>query len=188
MEQFLEHPDKLLSDAHEGVIAVVTRDGEPVFMAVPMGASLDSLSVRLELAVSLFDREQVSIGVASRIAGLSISETIDELGRRRIPVAAPGRPGGGAVIQSVAAWPRQPDGGRLVADDVSGIPAARSRRQRDARLEHSRLRAVGPECTLGQTAAASLPRRVHRAACAEEWKARLDRVALTSGISFLILN
>lgn len=52
-----------------------------------MGASLDSLIVRLELAMSLFDREQVSIGVASRIAGSSISETIDELGRRRIPVA-----------------------------------------------------------------------------------------------------
>ena len=87
VEQFLAHPDKLLSDARDGVIAVVTRDGEPVFMAVPMGANLDSPGVRLELAVSLFDREQVSIGVASRIAGLSVSETIDELGRRRIPVA-----------------------------------------------------------------------------------------------------
>lgn len=42
--------------------------------------------VRLEIAVSLFDREQVSIGVASRIAGLAISEMIDELDRRRIPV------------------------------------------------------------------------------------------------------
>ena len=86
VEQFLEHPDKLLSDAQGGEIAVVTQDGEPVFMAVPMGASLDSRRVRLELAVSLFDREQVSIGVASRIAGLSIGEMIDELGRRRIPV------------------------------------------------------------------------------------------------------
>ena len=86
VEQFLEHPEELLFDAHDGVIAVVTQDGEPVFMAVPMGANLDSPRVRLELAVSLFDREQVSIGVASRIAGLSISETIDELGRRRIPV------------------------------------------------------------------------------------------------------
>ena len=87
VEQFLEHPDKLLSDAQDGEIDVVTRDGEPVFMALPMGANLDSRSVRLELAVSLFDRDQVSIGVASRIAGLSISEMIDELGRRRIPVA-----------------------------------------------------------------------------------------------------
>ena len=87
VEQFLEHPDTLLSEARSGAIAVVTQDGEPVFMAVPMSARLDSASVRLELAVSLFDSEQVSIGVASRIAELSISETIDELGRRRIPVA-----------------------------------------------------------------------------------------------------
>ena len=87
VEQFLKHPDKLLSDARGGEIAVVTQDGEPVFMAVPMGANLGSRSVRMELAVSLFDRDQVSIGVASRIAGLSISEMIDELGRRRIPVA-----------------------------------------------------------------------------------------------------
>lgn len=55
-------------------------------MAVPMGASLDPKKVRLKIAVSLFDREQISIGVASRIAGLSISDMIDELGRRRIPV------------------------------------------------------------------------------------------------------
>ena len=76
-----------LSAAQNGEIAVVTQDGEPVFMTIPMGASLDGPGVRLELAVSLFDLEQLSIGVASRIAGLSISETIDELGRRRIPVA-----------------------------------------------------------------------------------------------------
>lgn len=87
VERFLEHPDQLLSDAQGGEIAVVTQNGEPVFMAVPMGASLDSQGVRLELAVSLFDRELVSVGVASRIAGLSVGDMIDELGKRRIPVA-----------------------------------------------------------------------------------------------------
>ena len=86
VEQFLERPDKLLSDAQNGKIAVVTQDGEPIFMALPMGAKFDSRSVRLELAVSLFDREQASLGVASRIAGLSISEMIDQLGQRGIPV------------------------------------------------------------------------------------------------------
>ena len=86
VEQFLERPDRLLSEAQRGEIAFVTQDGEPVFMAVPMGANLDARKVRLEIAVSLFDREQISIGVASRIAGLAISEMIDELGRRRIPV------------------------------------------------------------------------------------------------------
>jgi predicted HTH domain antitoxin len=87
VEQFLAHPDKLLSDAQGGEVAVVTQDGKPVFMAVPMGANLDNQSVRLELAISLFDGEHVSIGVASHIAGLSVSEMIDELGRRQIPVA-----------------------------------------------------------------------------------------------------
>lgn len=86
VEQFLEHPDELLFEAQGGEIAVVTRNGEPVFMVVPMGAKLDARQVRLEIAVSLFDREQISIGVASRIAGLSVSEMIDELGRRQIPV------------------------------------------------------------------------------------------------------
>lgn len=86
VEQFLVHPDRLLSEVRGGEIALVTQDGEPVFMAVPMGANLDAQKVRLEIAVSLFDREQVSIGVASGIAGLAISEMIDELGRRRIAV------------------------------------------------------------------------------------------------------
>ena len=86
--QFLEHPDRLLSQAQGGEISVVTRDGEPVFMAIPMGAQLDSQEVRLELAISLFVREQISIGVASRIAGESIGEFIDELGKRRIPVTS----------------------------------------------------------------------------------------------------
>jgi len=86
--QFLEHPDRLLSQAQGGEISVVTQDGEPVFMAVPMGARLDSQEVRIELAISLFVREQISIGVASSIAGVSISEFIDELGKRRIPVTS----------------------------------------------------------------------------------------------------
>ncbi len=86
VEQFLEHPEKLLSGVEGGEVTIVTRDADPVFIAVPMAANLVGESVRLEVAVSLFDREQISIGVASRIAGLSISDMIDELGRRRIPV------------------------------------------------------------------------------------------------------
>ncbi|MEW5789790.1 MAG: UPF0175 family protein [Pseudomonadota bacterium] len=56
-------------------------------MAVPLGIGLNATEVRLELAVSLFDQEQISMGVAARVAGLSISEMIDELGKRKIPVA-----------------------------------------------------------------------------------------------------
>jgi len=86
VKQFLEHPEQVLAGAREGSIALVEQDGEPVLMAVPMGARLDNAAMRLELAVSLLDRGQLGIGVAARIAGLAASEFIDELGRRKIPV------------------------------------------------------------------------------------------------------
>ena len=43
-------------------------------------------AIRVELAVRLFDAEQISLGGAAAIAGLSVSEIIDELGRRKIAV------------------------------------------------------------------------------------------------------
>ena len=85
-EEMRTAPQSLLADAKRGEPAVVTENGHPVFMAVPMGQGMDAREVRLELALGLFDHEQVSIGVAARIAGISISEMIDELGKRRIPV------------------------------------------------------------------------------------------------------
>jgi predicted HTH domain antitoxin len=86
IQQFLEHPEQVLAGTRDGSVALIVQDGEPVLMAVPMGANLDSAAMRLELAITLFDRGRISIGVATRIAGLATSEFIDELGRRRIPV------------------------------------------------------------------------------------------------------
>ena len=86
VKQFLEHPEQVLAGTRDGSVALIVQDGEPVLMAVPMGAHVDNATMRLELAAALFDRGQISIGVAARIAGLALSEFIDELGRRRIPV------------------------------------------------------------------------------------------------------
>jgi predicted HTH domain antitoxin len=79
---------RLLADIARGEPALITKDGLPVFMAVPMGAGLEVPTVRLELGVRLFERGQITLGVAARIAGLSISEMIDELGKRAIPVVS----------------------------------------------------------------------------------------------------
>ena len=80
-------PHHLLADVERGKPTLVMLGDQPLFMAVPLGAGLDAAEVRLELAVRLFDHEQISLGTAARIAGLSISELIDELGRRQIAVA-----------------------------------------------------------------------------------------------------
>ena len=92
VQQFLDHPDRLLADARSGSIALVTQDGEPVLLALPLGKGSESPAAKLELAVALFDREQVSLGLAAQIAGLSYGEMVDELGRRGIAVIrlAPG--------------------------------------------------------------------------------------------------
>lgn len=85
-EEISLHPQSLLADAKRGEPALVVENGQPVFMTVPMGQGLEAREVRLELAVGLFDREQISIGIAARIAGISISEMVDELGKRQIAV------------------------------------------------------------------------------------------------------
>ena len=77
-------PQRLLADAQRGQACIVTRGGEPVILAVPLGPDEASRGVRLDIAASLYDRDQLSLGLAARIAGLCYSDMIDELGRRGI--------------------------------------------------------------------------------------------------------
>ena len=85
-QDLTNQPRRLLDDAQRGEASLVVDDGVAVLLAVPLGAGLDTAEVRIELAARMFDREQISLGVAARIAGLSYSEMIDELGRREIAV------------------------------------------------------------------------------------------------------
>lgn len=61
VQQLLKHPDRLLSEAKEGEVALVTQDGEPVLLALPLGKGGDSPAAKLEVAVALFDRAQLSL-------------------------------------------------------------------------------------------------------------------------------
>ena len=79
-------PQRLLDNAQRGESAIVTAGGEPVMLAMPLDRGIDARGLLLELAATLFDREKISLGLAARIAGLSCSEMIDELGRREIAV------------------------------------------------------------------------------------------------------
>jgi len=91
-DELNRQPQQLLDDAQRGEPALVTRDGEPVLLALPLVKGVDSQAVLIDFAATLFDREQISLGLAARLAGLSYSEMIDELGRREISVIrlAPG--------------------------------------------------------------------------------------------------
>ena len=85
-DELRRQPQVVLDDAKRGESALVTVDGEPVMLALPLGPLSGNRSERLELAVSLYERDLLSLGLASKVAGLSYSRMVDELGRRRIPV------------------------------------------------------------------------------------------------------
>lgn len=77
-------PAQLLADARRGKVTVVTTAGRPMMLAVPLENGMPMRGALVELAAVLYDGDEISLGTAARIAGLSYSEMIDELGRRGI--------------------------------------------------------------------------------------------------------
>ena len=47
---------------------------------------IDERDVMTDIAIGLYKREQVSLGRAAEIAGISSPKFLNELGRRRIPI------------------------------------------------------------------------------------------------------
>ena len=64
-------PRRLLDDARQGQSDVVTERGEPVMLTLPLGANASSNAERLGLAVTLYERDLLSLGLAAKAAGLS---------------------------------------------------------------------------------------------------------------------
>lgn len=82
-----ERTGDLVRGAEAGTLSVVTRHGQPVFVAVPFDDTLIAEGVRVALAIKMFDDETVALSQAAKIAGVSTSEMIDLLGARGIAVA-----------------------------------------------------------------------------------------------------
>ena len=81
-----DRTSELVRDAEAGKLSVVTKHGQPVFIAVPFDESLLRSGVNTALAVRLFDESRISLGQAVKLSGLTHSGFIDLLGSLRIPV------------------------------------------------------------------------------------------------------
>lgn len=81
-----ERTGELIRGAENGKLAVVTKHGTPVFVAVPFDETLLREGVSVALAIRLFDEERISLSRAARIAGLSVGEMIDLLGKHGLSV------------------------------------------------------------------------------------------------------
>jgi prevent-host-death family protein len=86
-----EHADDLVREASSGRLSVVTKHGEPIFLAVPFDESLLRGGLAIALATRLFDEETISLGQAARLAGMEVTEFMELLSRLKIPVARPRR-------------------------------------------------------------------------------------------------
>jgi prevent-host-death family protein len=91
----------LVRDAEAGKLSIVTKHGQPVFVAVPFSEELLNHGVPTALAVHLFDEEQITAAQGARLAGLSLSSFIDLLGSLHIPVT---RLAAGELAREVAAF------------------------------------------------------------------------------------
>ncbi len=69
-----ERTGDLVRNAEAGKLSLVTKHGQPVFLAVPFDEALVKEGLRTDLAIKLFDENVLSTGRAARLAGLPIAE------------------------------------------------------------------------------------------------------------------
>lgn len=78
---------ELIREAELGHLSVITKHGQPVFVAVPFDEALLESGVRVSMAVHLFADHKITLSQAAKLAGISVSEMMDKLAERKIPVA-----------------------------------------------------------------------------------------------------
>jgi prevent-host-death family protein len=86
VEQLIRSPAKLVEEAEHGEVAIVTKDGRPLFLMVPYDERLAREDVHVAVAVRLYQNDIVSLGRAASIAAMSTSEFINRLAALNIPV------------------------------------------------------------------------------------------------------
>ena len=78
---------KLLRDAENGGLALITKHGRPAILAVPFDERLLELGLHRTLAPGLFEKRQLTLVQAARLAGLSAEDFVVLLGEAGIPAA-----------------------------------------------------------------------------------------------------
>jgi len=79
------HSSRLMKDAEEGRLSVITKRGKPAILAIPFDEKSLRLGLDKDLALQLFENGSVTLSKAARIAGLPVSAFMDLLSRCDIP-------------------------------------------------------------------------------------------------------
>ncbi len=84
-----ERTGELIRGAEEGHLSVVTKHGNPVFVAVPFDEVLLESGVRVSLALRLFDDGTLTLAQAAKVAGVSVETFIERVGAAGLTVVRP---------------------------------------------------------------------------------------------------
>ena len=79
------HSGRLMKDAEEGRIAVLTKRGRPTALSVPFNARALDLGVPRDLALQLFESGTLTLVKAAKLASMPVSEFMDLLAQFDIP-------------------------------------------------------------------------------------------------------
>lgn len=81
-----ERTGDLVRNAEAGKLSLVTKHGQPVFLAVPFDETLVKEGVRIDLVIKLFDENVLSTGRAAKLAGLPLEEFLKICSGQGVPV------------------------------------------------------------------------------------------------------
>ena len=74
-----EKTGALVRDAERGDVSLVTKNGRPAFLAVPLERLTIDAGVACSLAVHLLDQGVLTLSQAAKVAGMSIEQFLDVL-------------------------------------------------------------------------------------------------------------
>jgi len=80
------HSSRLMKDAEQGHISLITKRGKPTVLAVPFSEQTLRLGIEKDMALELFQTGALTLVKAARIAGVPVVEFMDILSRLEITV------------------------------------------------------------------------------------------------------
>jgi prevent-host-death family protein len=86
IRELREHTGTLIRNAEEGKLSLITKRGQPVFIAVPFSQELVEWGLLTTLAISLYKENKVTLEKAAKLANQSIESFIEKIGKLGIPV------------------------------------------------------------------------------------------------------
>ncbi len=86
IRELKDNPTRAVRAAREGPVLITSRDDPEAILLSLRDLGEHEPDVRLGLARTLYEQEALSLGRASRLAGIPIERFMEHLGSRGIPV------------------------------------------------------------------------------------------------------